>query len=96
MNDLFVIKNVRGLGVAQELFKSCEKFTKENGYAHMAWVNTTDNKRAQKFYEKMGDSIGIGQIIQFNSRDLLNKGSYIIYSFSFFYTVHCFLKDSAI
>ncbi len=58
MNDLFVIENVRGLGVAEALFKTCEKFTKDNGYAHMAWVTSTDNKRAQKFYEKMGGSIG--------------------------------------
>lgn len=58
MNDLFVVENVRGLGVAEALFKSCEEFTKENGYAHMAWVTTTDNKRAQKFYDKMGGSIG--------------------------------------
>lgn len=58
MNDLFVVENARGTGVAQELFKSCEKFTKENGYAHMSWVTATDNKRAQRFYEKMGGSIG--------------------------------------
>jgi GNAT superfamily N-acetyltransferase len=58
MNDLFVIENARGTGVAQKLFKSCENFTKENGYAHMAWVTATDNKRAQKFYDKMGGAIG--------------------------------------
>lgn len=58
MNDLFVVENARGTGVAQELFKSCEKFTKENGYAHMSWITATDNKRAQRFYEKMGGSIG--------------------------------------
>ncbi|MBU7592867.1 GNAT family N-acetyltransferase [Metabacillus halosaccharovorans] len=58
MNDLFVVENARGTGVAQELFKSCEKFTKANGYAHMSWVTATDNKRAQRFYEKMGGSIG--------------------------------------
>ncbi|MFC4559763.1 GNAT family N-acetyltransferase [Virgibacillus kekensis] len=58
MNDLFVVENARGTGVAQELFKSCEKFTKENGYAHMSWITASDNKRAQQFYEKMGGSIG--------------------------------------
>ncbi|WP_088104192.1 GNAT family N-acetyltransferase [Halalkalibacter urbisdiaboli] len=58
MNDLFVIENARGTGVAQELFNACETFTKENGYAYMAWVTATDNKRAQRFYEKMGGSVG--------------------------------------
>lgn len=58
MNDLFVIEKARGTGVAQQLFTSCEKFTKENGYAHMSWVTAPENKRAQKFYEKMGGSLG--------------------------------------
>ena len=58
MNDLFVIEKTRGTGVAQQLFKSCEKFTKENGYTHMSWVTAPENKRAQRFYEKMGGSLG--------------------------------------
>ncbi|TXC92853.1 GNAT family N-acetyltransferase [Metabacillus litoralis] len=58
MNDIYVIQNVRSKGVAQELFKACVKYTKENGYAHMSWITATDNKRAQRFYEKMGGSLG--------------------------------------
>ncbi|MDU0076773.1 MULTISPECIES: GNAT family N-acetyltransferase [Bacillus] len=58
MNDLFVIEKARGTGAAKELFKSCERFTKENGYAHMSWITASDNYRAQKFYEKMGGSLG--------------------------------------
>ena len=58
MNDLFIVENTRGTGIAQELFITCEKFTKENGYAHMSWVTASDNKRAQRFYEKMGGSVG--------------------------------------
>ncbi|WP_100407031.1 GNAT family N-acetyltransferase [Bacillus solitudinis] len=58
MNDLFVVEHLRGSGVAQELFKSCEDFTKENGYAHMAWVTAPNNNRARRFYEKMGGSLG--------------------------------------
>ena len=58
MNDLFVIENARGSGVADELFKTCDIFTKENGYAHMSWVTSGDNKRAQRFYDKMGGSLG--------------------------------------
>jgi GNAT superfamily N-acetyltransferase len=58
MNDLFIVEDTRGTGVAQELFKTCENFTKENGYAHMSWVTASDNKRAQRFYEKLGGSVG--------------------------------------
>ncbi|AKF29429.1 GNAT family N-acetyltransferase [Bacillus velezensis] len=58
MNDLFVAEKARGTGAAQELVKSCEAFTKENGYAHMSWITASDNYRAQKFYKKMGGSLG--------------------------------------
>ncbi len=56
MNDLYVVEEDRGSGVAQELFKACEDYTKENGYVHMSWVTAPDNYRAQRFYEKMGGS----------------------------------------
>ncbi|MFD1708885.1 GNAT family N-acetyltransferase [Siminovitchia sediminis] len=54
MNDLYVIEEERGKGSAQELFKACESYSKENDYAHMSWITATDNFRAQRFYEKMG------------------------------------------
>lgn len=54
MNDLYVVEEARGAGVAQELFQACETFTKDNGYACMSWITATDNYRAQRFYEKMG------------------------------------------
>lgn len=57
MNDLYVVEEERGAGVAQKLFKACENHSKKNGYAHMAWVTAQDNHRAQRFYEKMGGSV---------------------------------------
>lgn len=54
MNDLYVVEEERGAGVAQKLFKACENYTKEHGYFHMSWVTAPDNYRAQRFYEKMG------------------------------------------
>lgn len=57
MNDLYVVEEERGTGAAQKLFKACETHSKENGYAHMAWVTAQDNHRAQRFYEKMGGSV---------------------------------------
>ncbi|PRS88734.1 GNAT family N-acetyltransferase [Bacillus velezensis] len=56
--DKIVIEKARGTGAAKELFKRSETFTKENGYAHMSWITASDNYRAQKFYEKMGGSLG--------------------------------------
>ncbi|WP_017755403.1 GNAT family N-acetyltransferase [Calidifontibacillus oryziterrae] len=58
MNDLYVVEKARGTGVAEKLFRSCENFTKENNYAHMSWITASDNKRAQRFYEKMGGILG--------------------------------------
>jgi GNAT superfamily N-acetyltransferase len=58
MNDLYVVEEARGKGVAQQLFKACENYTKENGCASMSWVTAADNKRAQRFYEKMGGTCG--------------------------------------
>ncbi|MEH6893460.1 GNAT family N-acetyltransferase [Bacillus velezensis] len=56
--DKIMIEKARGTGAAKELFKRCETFTKENGYAHMSWIIASDNYHAQKFYEKMGGSLG--------------------------------------
>lgn len=58
MNDLYVVAEMRGTGVAKSLFEACHFFTKENGYAHMSWVTAADNRRAQRFYEKMGGKSG--------------------------------------
>lgn len=54
MNDLYVVEEERGTGLAQELFTACHTYTKDNDYAHMAWITATDNYRAQRFYEKVG------------------------------------------
>ncbi|WP_251025475.1 MULTISPECIES: N-acetyltransferase [unclassified Bacillus (in: firmicutes)] len=49
MNDLYVVKEFRETGVAQELFKTCENYTKDNGYVHMSWITATYNFPAQRF-----------------------------------------------
>jgi GNAT superfamily N-acetyltransferase len=54
MNDLYVAEEVRGTGVAASLFEACHTYATENGYAHMSWVTADDNRRAQRFYAKMG------------------------------------------
>jgi GNAT superfamily N-acetyltransferase len=58
MNDLYVIEDFRGKGVANELFKACHEFTRTNHYAHMGWVTAEDNERAKQFYKKAGGTAG--------------------------------------
>lgn len=58
LNDLYVIEKLRGTNVAKELFRKAQNFTTENDFAYMSWVTAIDNKRAQRFYEKMGATSG--------------------------------------
>jgi GNAT superfamily N-acetyltransferase len=58
MNDLYVVEEMRGEGVAEMLFKECTMYTKQNHYAAMIWETARDNKRAQRFYQKMGAEQG--------------------------------------
>lgn len=53
MNDLFVIEQFRGTEVESQLFLECQNYSQNHGYAHMTWITSTDNKRAQIFFEKM-------------------------------------------
>ncbi|MED4253328.1 GNAT family N-acetyltransferase [Priestia megaterium] len=54
LNDLYVTEEARGTDIAHELFQACHHFAEENNYAYMSWLTANDNKRAQRFYEKMG------------------------------------------
>lgn len=58
LNDLYVDERLRGTGVAQFLFEACHAYTKEHEYAYMSWVTASNNKRAQRFYDKMGGQTG--------------------------------------
>ncbi|MNO36225.1 aminoalkylphosphonic acid N-acetyltransferase [compost metagenome] len=53
MNDLFVIEQFRGTEVESQLFLECQKYSQNHGYANMTWITSSDNKRAQIFFEKM-------------------------------------------
>lgn len=53
MNDLFVIEQFRGTDVESQLFSECQKYSHNHGYASMTWITSSDNKRAQIFFEKM-------------------------------------------
>jgi GNAT superfamily N-acetyltransferase len=58
MNDLYVVEEMRGTSVAEKLFQACLAYKNENHYAAMVWETAQDNKRAQRFYEKMGGELG--------------------------------------
>ncbi|MFC6455118.1 MULTISPECIES: GNAT family N-acetyltransferase [Paenibacillus] len=54
MNDLFVTAGERGLGTGEELFQTCLRHVRSNGFACMTWETAQDNLAAQSFYSKMG------------------------------------------
>jgi ribosomal protein S18 acetylase RimI-like enzyme len=54
MNDLFTIEQYRDTEVESQLFLECHRYTKEHQFTHMSWITATDNKRARRFFDKMG------------------------------------------
>jgi GNAT superfamily N-acetyltransferase len=54
MNDLFVMAEKRGLGIARLLIEKCRDYSKQNGFLNVEWHTETKNKIAQKLYDKMG------------------------------------------
>ncbi|SDE22858.1 N-acetylglutamate synthase, GNAT family [Paenibacillus sp. UNCCL117] len=58
MNDLFVIEPLRDTEVEAHLFLECQKYTQEHQFTHMSWITAADNKRAQRFFDKMGSVQG--------------------------------------
>ncbi|MBP1173831.1 GNAT family N-acetyltransferase [Paenibacillus sp. FSL M7-0802] len=53
MNDLFVLEPFRDTEVESQLFLECQKYSQNYGYAHMTWITSTENKRAQIFFKEM-------------------------------------------
>ena len=54
MNDLFVIPDRRGSGVAEALISECAKRCAEHGATSMGWQTAKDNLRAQAVYKRVG------------------------------------------
>jgi ribosomal protein S18 acetylase RimI-like enzyme len=54
MYDLYVVEDARGSGVAQDLFQACVEESRRRGCKEMVWETAPDNRRAQRFYDKMG------------------------------------------
>lgn len=54
LNDLFVIPEVRGRKIGEQLFQTCLNKIRENDYCSMIWETGKDNLVAQSLYKKMG------------------------------------------
>lgn len=54
MNDLFVLEQYRGQGLADALIVECAKYAREHGAGCLTWQTSVDNKRAQTVYNRSG------------------------------------------
>ncbi|HWI48288.1 MAG TPA: GNAT family N-acetyltransferase [Rummeliibacillus sp.] len=54
LNDLFVSKDARNLGVARALIEECYKLCKANDARYITLETANDNLTAQSLYKKMG------------------------------------------
>ena len=54
MNDLFVVPEARGGGVADALIAACAERCRERGATSLEWQTADDNHRAQAVYERVG------------------------------------------
>lgn len=54
MNDLFLIPDARGLGLADRLIEACAQRCVERGASRLEWETAPDNLRAQSVYERVG------------------------------------------
>lgn len=54
MNDLYVIEEARGTGVAEALIAACGERCRSHGAAELCWQTAKDNRRAQTVYERVG------------------------------------------
>src|SRR3954466_3560977 len=54
MNDLFVVPDARGTGVAEALIDACRERCRERGMSRMEWRTAPANVQAQRLYDRVG------------------------------------------
>jgi GNAT superfamily N-acetyltransferase len=54
LEDLFVLKEYRKLGIGFSLFRKCVEIALAEGCGRMEWAVLTWNAKALRFYEKLG------------------------------------------
>jgi aromatic-L-amino-acid decarboxylase len=54
LNDLYVIPDARGHGLAEALIQRCTTESARRGAAKLTWITRPDNQRAQAVYDRTG------------------------------------------
>jgi GNAT superfamily N-acetyltransferase len=54
MNDLFVVPDARGTGIAESLIEECRVRAGRRGATSLSWQTAKDNLRAQRLYDRVG------------------------------------------
>jgi GNAT superfamily N-acetyltransferase len=54
MNDLYVIPQARGRGLAELLIAACLERCRRHGAVELEWQTALDNERAQAVYDRVG------------------------------------------
>jgi GNAT superfamily N-acetyltransferase len=54
MNDLFVVSEARGTGIADQLIDACRRAAASHGAGQLTWQTAPDNSRAQRVYDRVG------------------------------------------
>jgi GNAT superfamily N-acetyltransferase len=54
MNDLYVVEQARGGGLAERLIEACRSECARRGAFRLAWQTAPENLRAQAVYERVG------------------------------------------
>ncbi|MBC5814908.1 MAG: GNAT family N-acetyltransferase [Candidatus Eremiobacteraeota bacterium] len=55
LDDLYVLEDHRGSGLARQLIDAVSAIAKERGWTHVRWVTEEKNMRARAFYEKFAE-----------------------------------------
>ncbi len=54
LEDLFVVPEVRGKGIAEALIEACAERCRQRGAPALDWLTRPDNARARALYERVG------------------------------------------
>ncbi|HWV54981.1 GNAT family N-acetyltransferase [Pseudorhodoplanes sp.] len=61
LQDLFVVKEARGLGAGRALIEAVEQAARAHGASRVHWLTQEDNHTARALYDKLADRSGFIQ-----------------------------------
>lgn len=59
LENIFVLKQYRGLGIGSALMQEARVVCEHNGRLHMKWEVQPDNENAIEFYKKQGATVSL-------------------------------------